>query len=201
MEKGKQLQRTFEYCPVKQGVRSVILAGEPWFVAKDVCEALGINKYRDFIASHLDEDERMSILMDTLGGKQSMVAVNESGLYNLIFQSRKPEARAFRKWVTAEVLPSIRRTGMYSTYNESRNMRVNGRPLPDRGEMISVLDAALSRGRMQDVADAIGSTYGAVKACKSRFKRGRRGISSMMLLIYGWCVEELNNNRRLYEKP
>lgn len=199
MEKGKQLQRTFEYCPVKQGIRSVIIEGEPWFVAKDVCEALGINKYRDFIANHLDEDERMSIYMDTLGGKQSMIAVNESGLYNLIFQSRKPEARAFRKWVTSEVLPSIRRNGMYGTYSVvRRNVTVTSGPLPDRGEMMSVIDAALSRGRMQDVAEAIGSTYGAVKVCKSRFKRGTRGVSALMLLVYGWCVEELNKNS--YEK-
>lgn len=95
-------------------VRSIMVKGEPLFVAKDVCDVLGLSKYRDAF-SRLDEDERMSIKVDTLGGPQNMVAVNESGLYTLIFQSRKPEARAFRKWVTQEVLPNIRKYGFYMT--------------------------------------------------------------------------------------
>ena len=96
-----------------QNVRTVIKDGEPWFVAKDVCEALGIEKYRDAVAA-LDPDERVSTNMDTLGGKQSMTAVSESGLYALVFKSRKPEAKAFRKWVTSEVLPALRKTGHYA---------------------------------------------------------------------------------------
>lgn len=95
-------------------VRGLLMDDDPWFVAKDVCEVLGIEKYRDAVAT-LDDDERASILVDTLGGKQNMTAVSESGLYALVFKSRKPEARAFRKWVTAEVLPALRRRGSYET--------------------------------------------------------------------------------------
>lgn len=95
-------------------IRVQVINNEPWFVAKDVCRVLGIEKYRDAM-SRLDEDERGSVLVDTLGGKQQLAASNESGLYHLIFQSRKPEAKKFRKWVTAEVLPSIRKTGRYET--------------------------------------------------------------------------------------
>lgn len=95
-------------------IRNVVVDGIPLFVAKDICDALGISKYRDAM-TRLDEDERMSISVDTLGGKQSMTAVNESGLYTLVFQSRKPEAKAFRKWVTGEVLPNIRKHGFYMT--------------------------------------------------------------------------------------
>ena len=88
--------------------------GTPWFVAKDVCEILGYSKYRDALEkADLEEDERMSILVDTLGGKQQMTAINESGLYILTIRSNKPEAKPFRKWVTAEVLPSIRKKGFY----------------------------------------------------------------------------------------
>lgn len=93
-------------------IRSAVVDGTPLFVAKDICDALGISKYRDAL-TRLDEDERASISVDTLGGKQSMIAVNESGLYTLVFQSRKPEAKAFRKWVTGEVLPNIRKHGVY----------------------------------------------------------------------------------------
>lgn len=95
-------------------IRSAVVDGTPLFVAKDICDALGISKYRDAL-TRLDEDERASISVDTLGGKQSMIAVNESGLYTLVFQSRKLEAKAFRKWVTGEVLPNIRKHGFYMT--------------------------------------------------------------------------------------
>ena len=86
--------------------------GDPWFVAKDVCGVLGIASHRD-ATGRLDDDERGSVLVDTLGGQQKMSAISESGVYALIFTSRKPEAKAFRKWVTSEVLPSIRKTGKY----------------------------------------------------------------------------------------
>lgn len=93
-------------------VRTIQKDGETWWVLKDVCGILGISKYRD-TASRLDEDERGSVRVDTPGGEQEMTVVNESGLYNVILRSDKPEAKPFRKWVTAEVLPSIRKTGGY----------------------------------------------------------------------------------------
>lgn len=93
-------------------VRIVMQDGAPVFVAADVCRALEIGKYRDAV-SRLDEDERVSVLVDTLGGRQTMAAVTESGLYALIMMSRKPAAKRFRKWVTAEVLPAVRRDGYY----------------------------------------------------------------------------------------
>lgn len=102
----------FNFSQEKASIRVQLINNDPWFVAKDVCEILEIGKHRDAV-SRLDEDERGSVLVDTLGGKQSVSAVSESGLYSLIFQSRKPQARKFRKWVTSEVLPSIRRKGYY----------------------------------------------------------------------------------------
>ena len=93
-------------------VRTVEMGGEPWFVLKDVCNILGISKYRD-TAARLDADERGSVEVDTLGGTQQVIAVNESGLYHVILRSDKPESAPFRKWVTSEVLPSIRKNGGY----------------------------------------------------------------------------------------
>lgn len=104
--------KVFTFNENNKPIRVEVVNGEPWFVGKDVCQALGFSKYRD-VLSNLDEDERVSIFVDTLGGQQKMSAVNESGLYALIFQSRKPEAKKFRKWVTSEVLPSLRKTGRY----------------------------------------------------------------------------------------
>lgn len=93
-------------------VRTLQLDDKPYFVAKDVCEILGLGKYRDAIST-LKDYERGSDFVDTLGGKQTMALINESGLYRLMFRSRKPFAEEFTKWVTSEVLPAIRKFGCY----------------------------------------------------------------------------------------
>lgn len=89
--------QVFEYQNNK--VRTVDMDGEAWFVLKDVCAVLGINNNR-MAADRLDDDEKGVSLIDTLGGKQEMVIVNESGLYHVILRSDKPEAAPFRRWVT-----------------------------------------------------------------------------------------------------
>lgn len=94
-------------------VRTVMRNGEPWFVLKDVCRVLSIGNPDDVFALP-DNDEKGVAQIDTPGGKQKMSIINESGLYNVILRSDKPEAKPFRKWVTGTVLPSIRRTGGYS---------------------------------------------------------------------------------------
>lgn len=86
--------------------------GEPWFVAKDVCDALGLGRQHDS-TRYLDDDEKGEGLVNTSSGVQTMVTVNEPGLYRLILKSRKPEAKAFQRWVTHEVLPAIRKDGGY----------------------------------------------------------------------------------------
>lgn len=93
-------------------IRTVVRAGEPWFVAADVCTILEIRNSRDALAG-LDDDEKGVATTDTLGGAQQMAVINEPGLYSLILRSRKPEAKAFKRWVTHEVLPAIRKTGRY----------------------------------------------------------------------------------------
>ncbi len=94
-------------------VRAVMKGDQTWFVAKDVCDILGIANPRDAIAD-FDDDEKGVVNSDTPGGPQNLNAINESGLYNLIFSSRKPEAKRFRRWVTGTVLPEIRKTGSYN---------------------------------------------------------------------------------------
>lgn len=95
-------------------IRTKVIAGEPWFVGKDVCNLLGIANTKDAL-SRLDDDERRGVgITDPIGRNQQVNCINESGLYHLIFISRKPEAKAIRRWVTGTVLPSIRRTGSYT---------------------------------------------------------------------------------------
>lgn len=95
-------------------VRVVSKNGEPWWVLSDVCNVLEIKNSRD-IVRRLDEDEKGVGQIDTLGGKQNMTIVNEYGLYSVIFQSKKPSAKSFKRWVTHEVLPDIRKNGFYAT--------------------------------------------------------------------------------------
>jgi prophage antirepressor-like protein len=102
---------TFHFKDVS--LNAVEIDGTPWFVLADVCRVLEISKHRD-AASRLDDDERGSVVVDTLGGPQETITVSESGLYSLVLTSRKPQAKPFRKWVTTEVIPSIRKTGQYS---------------------------------------------------------------------------------------
>lgn len=100
----------------KHEVRSLLINDQPWFVAADVCQALSIRNNRDAI-SRLDDDERGVATTDTPSGQQDVGIINESGLYSLILTSRKAEAKRFKKWVTAEVLPAIRKHGRYADEN------------------------------------------------------------------------------------
>lgn len=99
-------------------IRCIAIDNTPWFVASDVCAILGL-KNTSLATSKLDDDEKGISNAYTLGGNQSVVCVNESGLYSLIFKSRRAEARGFRKWVTNVVLPSIRKHGGYITAQSS----------------------------------------------------------------------------------
>ena len=105
-------------------VRSILKDDEPWFVAADVCRALEIGNNRDAL-SRLDADEKDVASTDTLGGKQEMSIVNEAGLYSLVLGSRKPEAKAFKRWITHEVIPSIRKHGAYMTPEKLQEVLLN----------------------------------------------------------------------------
>ena len=114
--------------------------GEPMFVAKDVCAALEIKNSRDALA-RLDDDEKGVVLTDTPGGEQQMRAVNEAGLYVLVLSSRKPEAKAFKRWVTHEVLPALRREGGYMV------ARADETPEELMARALKAADATLARVR------------------------------------------------------
>lgn len=96
------------------GIRTLTIGTEPYFVGKDVAEVLGYSNPQKAIRNHVDDEDKGVNEMDTPGGKQPIVIINESGLYSLILGSKLPEAKRFKRWVTSEVLPSLRRNGMYA---------------------------------------------------------------------------------------
>lgn len=93
-------------------IRTLNIDGEPWFVGRDIAEVLGYAKARNAIATHVDSDDKKDApIQGILGGTQNMTIINESGLYSLILSSKLPSARKFKRWVTSEVLPSLRKHG------------------------------------------------------------------------------------------
>ena len=101
-------------------VRTVLVNEEPYFVGKDVAEILGYSKPRNAISTHVDEEDKQDApIQGDLGGKQKMTIINESGLYSLILKSKLPNAKKFKRWVTSEVLPTIRKTGSYTNVPQS----------------------------------------------------------------------------------
>ena len=136
-------------------VRAVVTEdGEPWFVLDDVAPALGYTRSRD-AGRILDPDEKGAHIVRTPGGAQKMTTLNESGVYHLCFKSRRPEARAFRKWVTAEVLPAIRKTGRYE-------MPVEMLTAGQKGHIVrSVKDVVAKTGKhFQTVYHGINEAFG-----------------------------------------
>lgn len=104
----------FEELPV----RTLTVNEEPFFVGKDVAEILGYSNTRDALYRHVDGEDKDVVKLDTLGGKQSQTIINESGLYSLIFSSKLESAKRFKRWVTSEVLPTLRKTGTYQIPND-----------------------------------------------------------------------------------
>lgn len=120
---------TFQFSESKQPVRNIIENGKPWFVAKDVCDVLGINNNRDAI-KNLDEDEKLMSVLSTSGQNRSMWVISESGLYALILRSNKPYAKTFRKWITSEVIPQLLKKGYYGVNRQQTSDFIDARNVP-----------------------------------------------------------------------
>lgn len=95
-------------------VRSLVINNEPWFVGKDVAEALGYKNSKNAVPTHVDEEDKLSTQIEYTGQKRNVTVINESGLYSLILSSKLPNAKKFKRWVTSEVLPTLRKTGSYT---------------------------------------------------------------------------------------
>lgn len=112
-------------------VRTVEIEGQPWLVGKDVADILGYVNSRDALAKHVDEDDKLTSQIATAGQMRNQTVINESGLYSLILSSKLPQAKEFKRWVTSEVLPSIRKHGAYMTDQVAYNITHNKQALAD----------------------------------------------------------------------
>jgi len=181
-------------------VRTLIMNGEPYFVGADVTDILGYKNSRDTLAKRVDAEDKGVAKCDTLGGDQEMTVINESGLYSLIITSKKPEAKHFKRWITSDVLPSIRKHGMYATPETVEDILDN----PDN--MIKILTAyrderKANEALKQEVAvrdqqllemQPKVSYYDIVLQCEDLLR-----ITSIAK-DYGWSAERMN--KELHEK-
>lgn len=194
-EADNQLSQAFIFNASNQQVRTIILEGEPYFVAKDVCDVLG-HTNPSVAIQMLDDDERTK---KSLGRQGEAWFVNESGLYNLIFRSNKPEAKAFRKWVTSEVLPALRRTGRYEVSPARRSLRHPRRGEPITADILHLLwliGESLHQGDQIEIAMELGVTRQTV----SRVLNGGQRSSRILMALY----KRAQANReadRLYHAP
>ena len=128
-------------------MRTVALDSGFWFVGKDVANALGYSNSRDAIATHVEPEDKGVAKCDTLGGKQDLVIINESGLYSLILSSKLESAKRFKRWVTSEVLPTLRKTGHYEMENYSPEMQailMHDKKLVKMDERVTTLENTMT---------------------------------------------------------
>lgn len=168
--------------------------GEPWFVAKDVCDALGLGRQQDS-TRYLDDDEKGECLVNTPSGEQRMVTVSEAGLYSLVLKSRKPEARAFKRWVTHEVLPSIRKSGGYMVARPdesdaevlSRALLIAQQTIERRDQRIADQQAVI--GELSPKAaffDAVGDSDGKMSVADLSKALRQAGIQMGQNRLFKW---------------
>lgn len=154
-------------------VRTVTIDGEPWFVGKDVADALGYSNSRDALARHVDDEDKTSVVIPDTGSnyKSKVTLINESGLYSLVLSSKLPTAKQFKHWVTAEILPSIRRTGGYIADAEtmtdaeimSKALLIAKQTIDNREQRIRSLEADTERMKPKEIfADAVSASNSSI---------------------------------------
>ena len=173
-------------------VRMQVIDGQPWFVAKDICDILGITNVSQALTS-IDIDEKKDIITnDVTSRNQAVRGVNESGMYALIFQSRKPAAWGFRKWVTSEVLPSIRRYGRYAAPGSRERLRLEDTMVrKERSEWLRSVGARLTFTDYRIIARRLG--------CDIRDVTGVLDGRSRDVSIEAECVARAERNAALRE--
>lgn len=164
-------------------IRTTTIEKEPWFIGRDVAEILGYSNYRDALARHVEAEDKGVVKSDTPGGRQEFTIINESGLYALVLGSKLPTAKKFKRWVTSEVLPSIRKTGKYEIPKVTPNPHYRSRMLKT-----AVKDCA-------ETADIIAKYFGV--------KPGMARAAAMQMVgtAYGIDTEPLRELIPAEDKP
>lgn len=172
-------------------VRSLLLNNEPWFVGKDVAEALGYSKARNAIATHIDsEDKKDAPIQGTLGGVQEMTVINESGLYSLVLSSKLPSAKKFKRWVTSEVLPALRKTGQYQV-KELSGQELMAKALIEAQSVLAAKDKQIEEMKPKALfADAVATSHTSILVGELAKILKQNGIEMGQKRLFAWLREK-----------
>lgn len=173
-------------------VRTVAIDNEAWFVGKDVATVLGYKNTKDALLKHVDDDDKLGSRITTSGQAREMVTINESGVYSLIFGSKLDSAKRFKKWVTSEVLPAIRKHGSYMT-NEKAEALIN-RPndtladlLIQAGEQLKAKDIQISEMKPKALfADAVNASENSILVGQLAKLLRQNGIDIGQNRLFNW---------------
>lgn len=168
-------------------VRTLVINNEPWFVGKDVAEVLGYAKARNAIAQHVDEDDALKQgITDSLGRRQETTFINESGLYSLVLSSKLPSAKKFKRWVTSEVLPTLRKTGQYQV-KELSGSELMAKALIEAQNVLAAKDKQIEEMKPKALfADAVSASKGSISVGSLAKLLAQNGIAIGQNRLFAW---------------
>jgi anti-repressor protein len=171
-------------------VRTVAHNNEPWFVGKDVAEALGYKRARDAIRDHVDDEDKEAVKHRTLGGVQNMTIINESGLYCLVLSSKLPTAKKFKRWVTSEVLPALRKTGQYQV-KELSGQELMAKALIEAQSVLAAKDKQIEQMKPKALfADAVATSHTSILVGELAKILKQNGIDMGQKRLFAWLREK-----------
>ncbi len=173
-------------------VRSLLINSEPWFVGKDVASILGYKKPENAIANHVDDDDKTTTLIQGIGSnyKSKTMIINESGLYSLVLSSKLPSAKKFKRWVTSEVLPALRKTGQYQV-KELSGSELMAKALIEAQSVLAAKDKQIEEMKPKALfADAVATSHTSILVGELAKILKQNGIDMGQKRLFAWLREK-----------
>lgn len=171
-------------------VRSLLINSEPWFVGKDVADVLGYQNGSRDINRHVDEEDRLTRRFDGTGQSRDMTIINESGLYSLVLSSKLPSAKKFKRWVTSEVLPALRKTGQYQV-KELSGSELMAKALIEAQNVLAAKDKQIEEMKPKALfADAVATSHTSILVGELAKILKQNGIEMGQKRLFAWLREK-----------
>ena len=173
-------------------VRSLVINSEPWFVGKDVASILGYKKPENAITNHVDDEDKTTTLIQGTGSnyKSKTVIINESGLYSLVLSSKLPSAKKFKRWVTSEVLPALRKTGQYQV-KELSGQELMAKALIEAQSVLAAKDKQIEEMKPKALfADAVATSHTSILVGELAKILKQNGIDMGQKRLFAWLREK-----------
>lgn len=171
-------------------VRSLLISNEPWFVGKDVAEVLGYERADNAIRNHIDKEDKLMHQISASGQNRNMTIINESGLYSLILSSKLPSAKKFKRWVTSEVLPALRKTGQYQV-KELSGQELMAKALIEAQSVLAAKDKQIEEMKPKALfADAVATSHTSILVGELAKILKQNGIEMGQKRLFAWLREK-----------